>query len=58
MSTSLMKYFDISLEMALALNPNFIKKDSKAYKDLEKYSNNKAFDASVYSLITSFNQNR
>lgn len=30
----------------------------QTYKDLEKYSNNKAFDASVYSLITSFNQNR
>ena len=30
----------------------------QAYKDLEKYSNNKAFDASVYSLITNFNQNR
>jgi len=28
------------------------------YKDLERYSNNKAFDASLYSLITSFNQNR
>ena len=30
----------------------------QAYKDLEKYSNNKAFDASVYSLITNFNQTR
>ncbi|MNK59378.1 hypothetical protein D3C87_784830 [compost metagenome] len=30
----------------------------QAYKDLEKFSNNKAFDASVYSLITNFNQNR
>lgn len=30
----------------------------QAYKELEKYSNNKAFDASVYSLITNFNQNR
>jgi hypothetical protein len=29
-----------------------------AFKDLEKYSNNKAFDASLYSLITNFNQNR
>ena len=30
----------------------------QAYKDLEKYSNNKAFDASVYCLITNFNQSR
>ncbi|SOD14118.1 hypothetical protein [Pedobacter xixiisoli] len=30
----------------------------QAYKDLEKFSNNKAFDASVYSLITNFNQSR
>jgi len=30
----------------------------QVYNDLEKYSNNKAFDASVYSLITNFNQNR
>ncbi|WP_293300145.1 hypothetical protein [Pedobacter sp. UBA4863] len=30
----------------------------QAFKDFEKYSNNKAFDASVYSLITSFNQSR
>lgn len=30
----------------------------QAYKDFERYSNNKAFDASVYSLITNFNQNR
>lgn len=30
----------------------------QTYKDLEKYSNNKAFDASVYSLITNFNQTR
>jgi hypothetical protein len=38
-SSSLMKYFDISLEMALALNPNFIKKDTKNYKDLEIFHN-------------------
>ncbi|GAB1464172.1 hypothetical protein [Pedobacter sp.] len=30
----------------------------QVFKDFEKYSNNKAFDASVYSLITSFNQTR
>jgi hypothetical protein len=30
----------------------------QAYKDLEKYSNNKAFDASIYSLINNFNQTR
>jgi hypothetical protein len=30
----------------------------QAYSDLEKYSNNKAFDAAVYSLITNFNQSR
>lgn len=30
----------------------------QAYKDLEKYSNNKAYDVAVYSLITNFNQSR
>jgi len=30
----------------------------QAYKDLEKYSNDSAFDAAVFALITSFNQNR
>lgn len=38
-STSLMKYFDISLEMALALNPNFIKEGTKAFKELEIFHN-------------------
>lgn len=32
--------------------------NESVFKDLEKYSNNKAFDASLYSLITNFNQNR
>lgn len=30
----------------------------QTYKELEKYSNNKAFDVAVYSLIANFNQNR
>lgn len=30
----------------------------QAYADLEKYSNNKAYDVAVYSLITNFNQSR
>lgn len=38
-ATSLFKYFDISLEMPLALNPKFIKKGTKAYKDLEIFHN-------------------
>ena len=32
--------------------------NEQVYKDLEKYSNNKAFDASVYCLIANFNQTR
>lgn len=38
-ATSLFKYFDIALEMPLALNPLFIKKDSKPYKDLVIFHN-------------------
>lgn len=38
-STSLVHYFDISLEMSLALNPKFIKKGTKAFKDLEIFHN-------------------
>ncbi|MBK9334033.1 MAG: hypothetical protein IPM96_16915 [Ignavibacteria bacterium] len=34
-TTSLLRYFDISYEMPLALNPGFIVLDSKAYKNLE-----------------------
>lgn len=41
--------------MAFFLQPTA---SEQAYRDLEKYSNNKAFDASVYSLITNFNQTR
>lgn len=32
--------------------------NEQVYKDLEKYSNNKAFDVSVYCLIANFNQSR
>lgn len=51
-STSLMKYFDISLEMALALNPNFIKEGTKAYKDLEIFHNTYKADVEFWNEIT------
>jgi len=38
-ASSLFKYFDIALEMPLALNPLFIEKDSKPYKNLEIFHN-------------------
>ena len=38
-ANSLMEYFDISLEMPLALHPDFIKKDTKPFKDLEIFHN-------------------
>ncbi len=38
-ANSLMAYFDISIEMPLALHPDFIKKDTKPYKDLEIFHN-------------------
>ncbi len=38
-ASSLMEYFNISLEMALSLNPDFIKKDTKAFLDLEIFHN-------------------
>lgn len=51
-STSLMKYFDISLEMAFALNPNFIKEGTKAYKDLEIFHNTYKADVEFWNEIT------
>lgn len=41
--------------MAFFLQPNM---DDDTRKDLLKYSNHAAFDASVYVLITTFNKNR
>ena len=38
-SKSLFIYFDISFELPLALNPGFIKKDTKPYKDLVIFRN-------------------
>lgn len=38
-STSLLRYFDIALEMSLALNPQFLKEGTRAQKDLEIFQN-------------------
>lgn len=51
-ATSLFKYFDISLEMPLALNPSFIKKGSKAYKDLEIFKNTHDWEVEFLNNIT------
>jgi hypothetical protein len=40
-ATGLVRYFDIAVEMALALNPKFIDKDSKYYKEIEIFLNSK-----------------
>lgn len=41
-SSSLLRYFDIALEMSLALNPQFLKEGTKAHKDLEIFQNKNA----------------
>lgn len=51
-ATSLFKYFDISFEMPLALNPSFIKKDSRAYKDLEIFKNTYDWEVELLNNIT------
>lgn len=51
-ANSLMQYFDISLEMPLALNPDFIKKDTKPYKDLEIFHNTYKDEVSFWNNIT------
>lgn len=51
-ATSLFKYFDISFEMPLALNPSFIKKGSKAYKDLEIFKNTYDWEIEFLNNIT------
>ena len=51
-ATSLFKYFDISFEMPLALNPSFIKKGSKAYKDLEIFKNTHDWEIEFLNNIT------
>jgi hypothetical protein len=48
---SLIKYLDISLEMALALNPNFIKEGSEAYKTLKIFHNSNAGNTDFYNNI-------
>jgi len=50
-ANSLMKYFDISLEMPLALHPDFIKKDTKPYKDLEIFHNIYKDDVEFWNKI-------
>jgi hypothetical protein len=51
-ANSLMQYFDISLEMPLALHPEFIKKDTKPYKDLEIFHNTYKNEVSFWNNIT------
>lgn len=51
-ATSLFKYFDISFEMPLALNPGFIKKDTKPHKDLEIFKNTHNLEVSLSNNIT------
>ena len=51
-ATSLFKYFDISLEMSLALNPSFIKKDTKAYNDLIIFRNTNDWEVEFVNNIT------
>ena len=41
-SSSLLSYFDIALEMSLALNPQFLKEGTKAHKDLEVFQSKNA----------------
>lgn len=48
-ATSLLRYFDISFEMPLALNPGFIKKDSSAYKDIEIFVNTYQIETLLYN---------
>lgn len=51
-AASLFKYFDISLEMPLALNPGFIKKGTKAYKDIEIFKNTYDWEVEFFNDIT------
>lgn len=51
-ASSLMKYFDISIEMPLALHPEFIKKDTKPYKDLEIFHNTYKDEVDFWNNIT------
>ena len=48
---SLIKYLDISLEMALALNPEFIKEGSEAYKNLKIFHNSSKDNTEFYNNI-------
>lgn len=51
-ATSLFRYFDISIEMPLALNPGFIKKGTKAHKDLEILKNTHDWEIKFINNIT------
>jgi hypothetical protein len=51
-ANSLMRYYDISLEMTLALYPDFIKKDTKQYKDLEIFHNTYKDEVNFWNNIT------
>ncbi len=51
-ATSLFKYFDISVEMPLAINPGFIKKDSIAFKDLTIFKNLHNWEVELVNEIT------
>ncbi len=57
-ASSLFKYFDISFEMPLALNPGFIKKGTKAYKDLEIFKNTHNWEVEFFNNITVQGVNR
>lgn len=51
-ASSLMTYFDISLEMPLALNPDFIKKDTKHYKNIEIFHNTYKDEVNYWNNIS------
>lgn len=50
-ANSLMRYFDISLELPLSLHPDFIKKDKQPYKDLEIFHNIYKKDVEFWNKI-------
>lgn len=51
-ANSLMTYFDISVEMPLALHPEFIKKGTKPYKDLEIFHNTYQDEVNFWNNIS------
>lgn len=51
-ASSLLRYFDIALEMTLALHPEFISAGSKAYKDLEIFHNTYQGEVLFWNNIT------